>query len=344
MNLTSSSQNQLLPWEIPGWNAEVEEWVRDTLLAQEISLTGPIQEAQRRPWSVILRVPTSNGDYYCKVCSPVLRHEPDLTKALAGWMPQVILGVVGVQERLGVILMPDGGMTLRNRFAEGADISLWIPVLRTFAQMQIDMVEHQSALLELGIIDRRLSILPGLFEGLISDLPSLRIGRKDGLTAEEFERIKAEVPVFRDLCAKLSGYGIPETLEHDDFHDGNIFYSEGRVVFYDWGESCLAHPFFSMVVGLNSISYRFNLKPGDVQWNNLRDAYLAPWEERFERAALLEAFALAMQLGAVNRALTWHRVVNSLPRRWKRQNADAVPGWLKEYLERRARSSAANLR
>jgi len=57
----------------------------------------------------------------------------------------------------------------------------------------------------------------------------------------------------------------------------------------------------------------------------------------------LEAFAIAMQIGAVNRALTWHRVVSSLPRRWKRQNADAVPGWLKEYLERRAGYSAANL-
>ena len=237
--------------------------------------------------------------------------------------------------------MPDGGLTLRSRFEAGADSALWLSILPVYAAMQIDMVEHAQELLQLGIIDRRLSTLPDQFEALLADTSALRVGKDDGLTLSEFERIKNEVPVFRELCSRLADYGIRETLQHDDFHDGNIFYAEDKPVFFDWGECCLAHPFFSMVVGLNSIAYRFNLQPGDAQWSALREAYLAPWEARFDRQTLLAAFDLAMQLGAVNRALTWHRVVSSLPLRWKRENADAVPGWLQEYLQRRSASIAS---
>ncbi len=80
--------------------------------------------------------------------------------------------------------------------------------------------------------------------------------------------------------------------------------------------------------------------PWEAHWNGLRDAYLVPWEARFDRQPKLAAFNLAMQLGAVNRALTWHRVVSGLPARWRRQNADAVTGWLQEYLQRRSASDA----
>lgn len=338
--MNSKPKQHSLPWEVPGWNLEVEAWIAETLAAKGIKADGPIQEVQRRPWSVLLRIPTSAGQLYCKVCSPVLQHEPGLTQALAGWQPDHILPLIAIDPHHGWMLMPDGGPTLRSRFEAGADISLWLSILPVYAEMQIEMVEHSRELLQLGIIDRRLSSLPDQFEALLLDASALRVGKRDGLTPPEFEKLKNEVPVFRELCRRLADYGIPETLQHDDFHDGNIFYSDDKPVFFDWGECCLAHPFFSMVVGLNGIAYRFGLQPGDTQWSRLRDAYLAPWEAGFERKRLLAAFDLAMQIGAVNRALTWHRVVSSLPARWKRQNADAVPGWLQEYLQRRSASDA----
>ena len=337
--VNSDPKHQSLPWEVPGWNTEVEAWIAETLGAKGIMAMSSIQEVQRRPWSVLLRVSTAEGNYYVKVCSPVLQHEPGLTKALAGWTPDHILPLIAIDPLHGWMLMPDGGPTLRSRFEAGADRSLWVRILPVYARMQIKMEEHTQELLRLGIIDRRLSTLPDQFETLLVDTSALRVGKKDGLTLSEFEKINNEVPVFRELCGRLAEFGIPETLQHDDFHDGNIFYSEDRPVFFDWGECCLAHPFFSMVVGLNSIAYRFNLKPGDAHWSNLRDAYLAPWEARFDQQSLLAAFDLAIQIGAVNRALTWHRVVSSLPPRWKRQNADAVPGWLQEYLQRRSASN-----
>ena len=36
------------------------------------------------------------------------------------------------------------------------------------------------------------------------------------------------VPEFAAKCDRLASFGIPETLQHDDFHDGNIFIRDGR--------------------------------------------------------------------------------------------------------------------
>ena len=89
--MSPKEMNQSLPWEVPGWNTEVEAWIAETLAAKDIKTTGPIREVQRRPWSVLLRASTPEGNFFVKVCSPVLQHEPGLTQALAGWSPENII-------------------------------------------------------------------------------------------------------------------------------------------------------------------------------------------------------------------------------------------------------------
>ncbi len=70
---------------------------------------------------------------------------------------------------------------------------------------------------------------------------------------------------------------MPETLHHDAFHGGNIFVRDGRYTFAVWGESCAAHPFFTLVVTLRSIVYRLELAEGSPELAGLRDACLEPW-------------------------------------------------------------------
>lgn len=329
--------HELLPWEQPSWRQDVENWLDSVLSERGWQRTGEVSEVQRRPWSVILQLNSSVDSLYFKACSPALMHEPALTRALSLWQPQRVLPLIAQEVDRGWMLMPDGGATLRRQFEAGAPLSTWLGILPVFARLQIDLLPHADELLSLGIIDRRTETLADQFVHLLEDGNALQVDQKEGLTRDEFDRLQREIPVFRRLCSELAECGIPDALEHDDFHDGNIFFSQNRPVFFDWGETCLAHPFFSMVVGLNSIACRFDLEPGGEQWCQLRDAYLQPWASLAGRAALLKAFDLAQQAGAVNRALTWHRVVSSLPLRWQQEDADAVPGWLKIYLERRQR-------
>lgn len=169
-------------------------------------------------------------------------------------------------------------------------------------------------MLALGALDRRLAVLPAQYEWLLADTATLRIGQPAGLTAEEYRRLRALAPRVAALCERLAGHRVPETLHYDDFHDGNIFVRDGRYTFADWGESCAAHPFFTLVVTLRSVAYRLGRVESDRE--------------------------VARRLGMVCRALTWHRVVSGLEEPLKGGHAEAVPGWLREFLDAETRAAA----
>jgi hypothetical protein len=330
-----SKQGAELPWTQPTWLPEVESWVRAELERQGIALRGPLTERQLRPWSAVLSAPTSAGEVYFKATAPSLAHEPALTELLARRWPELLPPVLASDQSRGWLLLADAGVTLRSLVNTAADLHHWERILPRYAELQIALSGERDDLLALGALDRRLSTLPVQYEALLHDTDALRIGLSDGLTADEHARLVAFVPQFAARCAELASYGLPETLHHDDFHDGNIFVHDDRYALADWGESCVAHPFSTLLVNQRSIAYRLGFLGEETtrpETTRLRDAYLEPWSSYAPRTDLLAACALARQLAMVGRALTWHHVISRLAEPHRSQEADAVPGWLQEFL------------
>ena len=114
-------------------------------------------------------------------------------------------------------------------------------------------------------------------------------------------------------------------MHHDDFHDANIFVRDGRLTFADWGESCVGHPFFTLVIILRSTAYQLKLAEDAPELEQLRDAYLEPWTRYESRKNLLAAVKLAHRLGMFCRTLTWYHLVSSLEEPIKAEYAEAVP-------------------
>ena len=330
-----SDRPSTIPWLRPGWLDQATQWIHAELDRRGLLIAGPIQQPHLRPWSTVLRVPTSAGDHYFKASSPLLAHEPALTDWLFRQRPDCIAPVLAVDIDRGWMLMPDGGTTLRSVIQADRDISHWEILLPVYARLQIDMAARIEQLLALGCLDYRLAGLPARYQALLEDTDALRIDLPDGLTGAEYERLRALAPRVDGMCARLVAYGIPETLHHDDFHDGNIFLNDTGYRFFDWAESCVAHPFYTLVVGLRGIAYRFELEEHGPEIERLRRIYLEPWTSYASPAELLEACALAGQLGRFCRALTWHRVVSSLAPPFREQEQGAVPGWLQLFLEAR---------
>jgi hypothetical protein len=209
---------------------------------------------------------------------------------------------VAVDVERGWMLLRDSGESLRSRIQTEQDIGRWHAVLPLYAEMQIEMASRLPDLLALGALDRRLATLAEQYQQLLDDTDAMLIGQPNGLTAEEYRRLCALASRFAALCERLAGYRVPETLHHDDFHDGNIFVRDDRYIFADWGESCAAHPFCTLVVTLRSTAYRQGWAEGAPELRQLRDSYLAPWARFEPRENLLAAFALAQRVGMVCRA------------------------------------------
>jgi hypothetical protein len=281
-----------LSWTSPEWHAEASSWIR-----ARVDVTGEIEHPHVRWWSTVLRVPTAEGDLYFKAVAPVHRFEAALTARLAELQPQRVTEVVDVDVERGWFLMQDAGTRLRELVETPQDLHHWERLLPEYAQLQIEVAPHAPEFLAVGVPDERLAVLPDLLRELLA-------GRPHGLIDDEHRRAVAAVPRFEEMCRALTEDGLPETIQHDDLHDGQAFVRDGRYLVFDWGDSCVSHPFHSLTVTLRSVAWRLDLPPGGAELRRLRDAYLEPFGRGPEIADL------AYRTGTVARAIAWQRMVS----------------------------------
>jgi hypothetical protein len=319
-------------WTDSDWLEPAEKWIRDQLGLLNIQVTGPIEQPHVREWGTILRVPTNKGDVYFKATTLLLQNEAAVTQALSNWHPDLLPRLYAADIKQNWMLVADGGLRLRDAFNDGLAIDAWSDVLRAYAAFQIDLSERVEKLMTLTSPDRRLHKLPSLFEGLMADTGWLMIGHPDGLTQEEYERLVAGLPYIERLCRELAAYKIPASLHHGDLHDGNIFMKDGRHLFFDWGDSHITHPFFSLRTVFVSMENTFGYEENDPRFDDFARDYLEPWQKFESRERLWNAYQIANRLWSIPSALQWKFVMSQLPG-VRREMAHAVPGLLQEVLE-----------
>ncbi|MCW5883160.1 MAG: phosphotransferase [Anaerolineae bacterium] len=324
--------NTLTDWTTSAWRDEALAWIDASLARLSRRRAGPVEQPHVRPWSTVISVPTDAGTVYFKAVGCMAAHEVALTVALARWRPDVMPPVLAANEARGWLLMPDGGPRLREIIRADRDLGHWERLLPLYAEAQMDLADRVTDLLSLGTPDRRLDRLPALYAALLADEGALRVGQEPGLTTGEYARLQADVPRFAALCEELAGHGIPASLHHGDFHDGNIFTRDGAYLFFDWGDSVVSHPFFSLRTVSVSLEMSLDLPENAPEFQRLVDAYLEPWTRAVPRSALRAAYPLAHRVGVINGALTWHAAVSALPEPLREEYAEPVPALLQEYL------------
>jgi len=322
-----------LLWTQPAWLEQVHRWIESQLQALGLEMTGPIEQSHIRPWSTVLRFPTPARLLYFKATPAAFAQEAALTAALAQWCPEATVPVLAADTQKGWLLLQDGGIPLRQILQADRDIRHWQRVLPVYAQMQKALAPRVADLLALGVPDRRLTRLPFLYRRLLEDTDILGVGQADGLSAEEYRRLQALTPQVENMCGELAACGVAETLQHDDLHDGNILVNQGRYLPFDWGDSCVSHPFFTLLVVRRSVERTLALPEGDPALMQLVDAYLGEWAEEFAPHDLRHACDLAQRLGMLSRALTWYGLIVRLEGQLSEDHRWAVSGWLQEFLQ-----------
>jgi Phosphotransferase enzyme family len=312
-------------WRDPDWLEETHAWIRAHTPG---SITGVIEQPHVYPWSTVMRVPTEDGHLWFKANSEVERFEAGLLMELAAAAPDVIVELVAVDVERGWILMRDAGTRLRELVGTIEQVKHWQAILPRYAELQLALAPREDRFLALGVPDERLGGLSDRFERLLDDVDTLLVGKPDGVTVEELARLRASIREVDSMCSDLAAVGIPETLQHDDFHDGQIFVRDGGYRFLDWGDSCVSHPFHTLVVTLRALASQQGLEPGAPELVHLRDLYLEPFTGFATTAELRDTFGLAYRTGTIGRALAWHRFFSAYPH----ERDDTVAHGLKLYL------------
>ena len=317
-------------WRDPAWRGPTLAWARERLAAHGRTATGPADQVHVRAWSTAIRIPTDDGGtVWLKSVGAGSAQEPPLAVALGGWVPGRVLVPLGADPGRRLLLLPDGGTTLRAS-GRGRLVDAWEALLADHARLQVAVAARAGEMIGLGVPDVRPGRLPDLLAGLLADDDALLSGSPDGLDPALRERLRGGLGGLAELCRALAGGPVPASVQHDDLHDGNVFVAGDGHRFFDWGDASVSHPFLALLVPLRVAASALGLPAGSPVLLRLRDAYLGPWRPFAEEPVLRELVDLALRVAPVARALTWHRILLGVHAGERAEWRSAVPGWLAE--------------
>ena len=289
----------MVTWTDEAWLAQAHAWIDGRLHALGMTRTGDIEQPHVEVWSTVLRVPTDCGTVWFKANHGPLVHEAAVVTLLAARVPDRVRAPLACDLERGWMLMSHAGDRLRELVSVQRSLDGWFEVLDATARIQLALEDDVDALLDLGVPDLRLDALPAKYDALM-----------DEIDAEP--RFREAGALVRSLARDLAPYGIRETVQHDDLHDGQVFVRDGRHWVMDWSDACVSHPFFTLSVTLEGvIAWGVDDVEASADVAPFRDAYLAPYADAYPGLSscdLAEAARLATRLGWACRAVNGHLV------------------------------------
>ena len=329
-----STQPQLI-WHDLNWQKQAHNWIHSQAKRNSIQLVGEIEQPHILHWSTVMRVPSNKGVIFFKATAGETIYEIALTQKLAEWSPDCLPGLISADTTRGWMLMRDGGEQLRASIRPTKDITPWRPVIKRYADLQIELAGHVDEMLTLGVPDHRLATLPRLYSQLLEDEASLMIGQDKGLTPDEFQQLQNMKSRFESICTDLSAFGIPESLNHGDFHDGNVLIKDGRITFFDWGDADITHPFVSLRTWFVSMEIALELDdyaPPTLEMTELLHRYLEQWQGFASMKELQKAYELSRPVASIITTLKWRHGITQMDESMRDEYAWIVPEVLREFL------------
>lgn len=314
------------PWARPGWFDDAAAWLERTVAVRGLVPTGPVEQVRAWTISTILKVPTRRGDVYFKASGATFPHEAAITAMLASRWPEQTVPVLEADPDRSWLAMHDLG---GERLARVTDVARWETALRTYAEMQVAAVELTGALLDVGCQDRRLAGMHAEIDLALTDAVSMVPDHPNPMTGDEVTAVQALAPALHDAVDRLAAGPIPETLEHGDFHPGNIVDAASRIRIYDWSDACIAHPFFSL---LPFFAYNYPTTQMSDDVPRLRAAYLEPWIRFASMEDLVTAAGHARRVAVIQQVMSYRRILQTVEPALRWEWADAIPYFLRMLL------------
>ncbi len=285
------------------------DWATNYLYQTHYTEILGINTICNNPWSCVSKIITNNGNYFLKETPTALSLEATTITLLKKLnIADHIPNLIAENKALNCFLMTEcGNISLREIFKKKYQPSILYSGLTQYSHIQRVTESHIDLFLSCGIPDWRLNRLPKLYENLLT---KEKILYDDGITKEELSFLKQSIEHCIEICEKLATFNINETLDHCDFHENNMLQNtiSKKVTIIDWGETVIAHPFFSLNGCLWNILYHTKIKKNSKEYQMLCAHCVKPWIAEYDMTYLLTAFNLAYRLNSVYAALTYDRL------------------------------------
>ena len=208
-------------WGSAEFHAQVRAWAATQVESHGASLTGALDQPHLRPWSSAIRLGTTAGPVWFKVNGAGTHHEPALLTLLADRVPALAPEVLAVDRDRAWSLCRDAGPVLRQVLPAERSWEAWEAVAARYGAAQLALAEHREELLATGITEVSPRTVPGLARTLLDELAALPVDA-GGLDAGQAARLCGVLPALDAWCEELAASPVPDSLQHDDLHSGNV--------------------------------------------------------------------------------------------------------------------------
>lgn len=313
------------PWFQDGWQDKIQNWIKESTASIGIKRNGNAEQVKSSDLSFVQLIPSDIGPLYFKAVVKSAAYETKLSKHMGEVSRGKSAEIISIEENEGLILMRDiKGKPLR----EVKDKPLWQRAIEEYSMLQVQETENVDALITMGVPDRRMGVLKKEIDKHLEGMCAT------GLDEAKTSKIMALKPELLKMCETMKDI-IPASIEHGDLHSANIRLVGNDLVFFDWGDAAVTHPFFSTRVFWNSL---YELIEDECQWLSIvkefRHHYLEPWTKYATMEELEKMLILSEQLSCVYRALSWYLYIN--PNRENQEESYNRPAqWLQVLLEHR---------
>ena len=218
-------------WTDPGWRDGALAWAADRLAERGLAPSGRPDQSHVRPWSTAIRIPVGDRDAWLKSVGTGSAHEPLLAAALGDRVPDRVLVPLAVEPDRRLLLLPDGGPTLRAT-GGGRIVEAWEAMLANYARMQIALAEHADDMVAIGVPDNRPLRLPGLVRTLLEDDEAM-VDLPDGIDPVLRERLLDAMGDYAELCGALTAGPVPRPCSTTTARRERFVIGNGHR-FFDW--------------------------------------------------------------------------------------------------------------
>jgi hypothetical protein len=326
--VASSETNETLRWHDESWLAEVERWID-----RRVDRTGAVDQFHSYPWATALRIPTAGGgQVWFKACIPELAHEVSTLELLAARRPDIVPGLLAGDRERGWMLLDDAGERMRELEARPGQLGRWQEAVARYAQLQLDVAADAEGFVAGGVPDRRGSVTAQFAEA-IEDERFTKPSIDEPLSEDDVNALRGVVPRLEEEERELDELGVPYSIQHDDFHDANVFVRNGEYRIIDWGDACVANPLLSLTIALGAVAYRLGVERDAPEVARVRDAYLEPFTALRSRRELIEATDAVIRVGHACGTIKWCEVMAAIPPETHAPFNEGIPKRMRRLLE-----------
>jgi hypothetical protein len=222
----------------PGGPQAALAWALDALAGIGRRPAGPPEQMRTWNLSSIWRIPTESGrPAWLKLAPSFYDHEGPLLELLSRAVP-------GREAAIPRVLASAKGRLLLDDIAGtdqyGADAAVMADPISELVRLQAALATRLVDLQALGLPDRRLP-------AVAASIPALVDRWRSALTPAETAVLDDLVKTLPVRYAGTTAAGLPDTLVHGDFYQGNVRGVPGRWRILDWGDAAIGHPVIDML-------------------------------------------------------------------------------------------------